>query len=210
MEHHLAHDADPLHLRTSGCDVRSVPRGPTDRQRRQRIIDATLRVITDIGVSGLSHRRIAKAAGVPLSATTYYFGTMDELLEAAFSEAVERDRVRLGKDVLELDHDENPTESIVQLMLRIIDDEPFGVLTLELGVAALRSPGLRPLAQSWDDLRYQALEPHLGSQKAALVNVLMAGVIMRESMAAERMTADELAGMLRAVLASADALNATE
>jgi DNA-binding transcriptional regulator YbjK len=56
--------------------------------RRQLIIDATLEMIGERGVRGTSHRRVAKAAGVPLSTTSYYFGTLDNLLEEAFTNAI--------------------------------------------------------------------------------------------------------------------------
>ena len=51
-----------------------------DPNRRDRIIDACLRVIAEVGVAGASHRKIAEAADVPLGSMTYHFTGMDELL----------------------------------------------------------------------------------------------------------------------------------
>ncbi|MDR6974369.1 DNA-binding transcriptional regulator YbjK [Streptomyces sp. 3330] len=40
--------------------------GHTDPQRRERILAATLDLIAERGVAGVSHRKIAARAGVPL------------------------------------------------------------------------------------------------------------------------------------------------
>jgi DNA-binding transcriptional regulator YbjK len=61
--------------------------GPTRasaRERRQRILDAALRVMARDGLRAVTHRGVAAEAGVPLSATTYYFRDLDDLLAEAF------------------------------------------------------------------------------------------------------------------------------
>ncbi|CAM5488856.1 hypothetical protein SGRI78S_04750 [Streptomyces griseus subsp. griseus] len=59
--------------------------GRTDPERRDRIIDAVLDLIVDEGVAGVSHRKVAARAGVPLGSMTYHFSGMDELLHEAFT-----------------------------------------------------------------------------------------------------------------------------
>jgi DNA-binding transcriptional regulator YbjK len=49
-------------------------------RRRKEIIEAALRLIGRSGREGLTHRAVAKEAGVPLGATTYYFESRDDLL----------------------------------------------------------------------------------------------------------------------------------
>lgn len=51
---------------------------------RLNILRATLRVIANAGRSGVTHRAVAKEAGVSLSLTTYYFKDLSELLIDAF------------------------------------------------------------------------------------------------------------------------------
>ena len=48
-------------------------------QRRQLILDAAMRIVIRDGVRGVRHRAVAAEAGVPLSATTYYFKDIDDL-----------------------------------------------------------------------------------------------------------------------------------
>src|SRR5215212_2014758 len=56
-----------------------------DPRRRDRIIDACLEVISQNGVAGTSHRKVAEAADVPLGSMTYHFAGMDDLLHEAVS-----------------------------------------------------------------------------------------------------------------------------
>ena len=68
---------------TGGQQTEGVRRN--DPGRRDRIIDACLDVIAEVGVAGTSHRRVADAAGVPLGSMTYHFTGMNELLHEAFT-----------------------------------------------------------------------------------------------------------------------------
>ncbi|HJV02398.1 MAG TPA: TetR family transcriptional regulator [Burkholderiaceae bacterium] len=60
--------------------------GASDRggRTREQILRATLEIIAAHGLSGVSHRAIAARADVRLSLTSYHFGSLEELLEAAF------------------------------------------------------------------------------------------------------------------------------
>lgn len=51
--------------------------------RRALILDAAVEVIADRGLEGVTHRAIAAAANVPLSTTSYFFSSLDELIGAA-------------------------------------------------------------------------------------------------------------------------------
>ena len=59
-------------------------------QRRQAILDAAMRIIIRDGVRAVRHRAVAAEAGVPLSATTYYFKDIQDLLTDTFALFVER------------------------------------------------------------------------------------------------------------------------
>jgi DNA-binding transcriptional regulator YbjK len=49
-------------------------------RRRRALIEATVRIIGRAGIAGVSQRVVAAEAGVPASAVTYYFPTVDDLL----------------------------------------------------------------------------------------------------------------------------------
>ena len=66
-------------------------------QRRQDILDAAMRIVVRDGVRGVKHRAVAAEAGVPLSATTYYFKDIDDLLTDTFAQYVERSAAYMAK-----------------------------------------------------------------------------------------------------------------
>ncbi|MDD0999086.1 TetR family transcriptional regulator [Pseudomonas sp. TNT2022 ID1044] len=66
-------------------------------QRRQDILDAAMRIVVRDGVRGVRHRAVAAEAGVPLSATTYYFKDIDDLLTDTFAQYVERSAAYMAK-----------------------------------------------------------------------------------------------------------------
>ncbi|MBL4794099.1 MAG: TetR family transcriptional regulator [Pseudomonadales bacterium] len=53
-------------------------------QRRKSILEAALRIVIRDGVRGVRHRAVAKEADVPLSATTYYFKDISDLIADTF------------------------------------------------------------------------------------------------------------------------------
>lgn len=66
-------------------------------QRRQLILDAAMRIVVRDGVRGVRHRAVAAEAGVPLSATTYYFKDIEDLLTDTFAQYVERSAAYMAK-----------------------------------------------------------------------------------------------------------------
>lgn len=66
-------------------------------QRRVEILEATLRIIVRDGMRGVRHRAVAAEAGVPLSATTYYFEDIHELIDDSFGLFVKRSTAHLAK-----------------------------------------------------------------------------------------------------------------
>ncbi|UFH51725.1 TetR/AcrR family transcriptional regulator [Pseudomonas sp. KNUC1026] len=66
-------------------------------QRRQEILDAAMRIVVRDGVRGVRHRAVAAEAGVPLSATTYYFKDIEDLLADTFARYVERSAEYMAK-----------------------------------------------------------------------------------------------------------------
>ncbi len=85
-----------------GLDVRDEPalnaRGirisrASGLERRRQILTAVLRIIIREGVRGVRHRAVAAEANVPLSATTYYFSGLSDLITAAFTYWAEKSAI---------------------------------------------------------------------------------------------------------------------
>ena len=121
-----------------------------DPERRQRIIDAAIRVVGDKGLAGLSHRSVAAEADVPLGSTTYHFKTLDELMVAALRQANEGfAKAVAARGGLE-DTRADLAGELAALMGEWLGGDRTGVeLEYELYLAALRRPALRPVAAEW-------------------------------------------------------------
>jgi TetR/AcrR family transcriptional regulator, regulator of biofilm formation and stress response len=77
----------------------NVPKGPA---RREHILRATLELIGEHGPDAVTHRAVADRADVPLSATTYWFASKEELLQETLLLAAREEVERLERLVLEL------------------------------------------------------------------------------------------------------------
>jgi DNA-binding transcriptional regulator YbjK len=71
-------------------------------ERRDAILRATLRVIGAHGADSVTHRAVAAEAGVPLSATTYYFASKEQLLQQSLLMAAREETERIERVVLDL------------------------------------------------------------------------------------------------------------
>ncbi|MEV8598120.1 TetR family transcriptional regulator [Streptomyces sp. NPDC052012] len=121
-----------------------------DPERRQRIIDAAIRVVGRSGIAGLSHRSVAAEADVPLGSTTYHFATLDELLVAALRQANEGFAEVVAAHAGLRDPGSDLAAELAAAMGAWLGGERTGVeLEYELYLAALRRPALRPVAAEW-------------------------------------------------------------
>jgi DNA-binding transcriptional regulator YbjK len=59
-------------------------------RRLQALVDAAAALLEEGGFAAVSHRAVAKRAGLPLAATTYYFSSLDELVERALGRVARR------------------------------------------------------------------------------------------------------------------------
>src|SRR5215211_7118326 len=77
----------------------NVPKGEA---RREAILRATLTLIGEHGPDAVTHRAVAERAGLPLSATTYWFESKEQLLQETLLLAAREETERLERIVLEL------------------------------------------------------------------------------------------------------------
>ena len=127
----------------------NAPRGEA---RREAILRATLDVIAAHGTDGVTHRAVAAAAGVPLSATTYWFSSRDELLEETLRFAALAEVERFERLVLELATRELTVAEWAAALAAALAGELDAHRTrhlalFELALEAARRPALRPEAQ---------------------------------------------------------------
>ena len=134
------------------CDVSAPVRSKRLNPRRREILDATLRVIGQSGVNGVTHRAVALEANVALASTTYYFDSKDALVE----EALEQMIVRSIEDVRRFTACSGRITQgeLIERIAGFADaqiNDPLAFLTAqyELMLEAGRREHLRPLARRW-------------------------------------------------------------
>jgi TetR/AcrR family transcriptional regulator, regulator of biofilm formation and stress response len=122
--------------------------------RRWAIVEAALTVIGRGGVDAVTHRAVAVEAGVPLAATTYYFGSKAELVQSALELVI----ARSGEIVEEctriegrLDCDGLVERLAAFAVAQLEDREAPLIAQYELMLEAARRAHLRPLAERWSE-----------------------------------------------------------
>ncbi|MCZ7461062.1 TetR/AcrR family transcriptional regulator [Streptomyces sp. WMMC940] len=151
-----------------------------DPDRRQRIIDAAIRVVGRHGIARLSHRTVAAEADVPLGSTTYHFASLDELLVAALRQANESFATAVRDSGVLADPCRDPAGELARLMGEWLGRERSGVeLEYELYLAALRRPALRPVAAEWADGVTEVLARRSDPVTARALVALMDGICLQ-------------------------------
>ncbi len=120
-------------------------------RRKRAIIDAALRVVERDGVAGVSHRSVAREAGVPAASIAYYFDTIDDLLVATLLDSVDAIIAELDRRTRGVGTDERRWRSAVAGLLASQVSEHRGrtIAEYELYLLAARRPALRPAARRW-------------------------------------------------------------
>ncbi|MFJ3901819.1 TetR/AcrR family transcriptional regulator [Streptomyces sp. NPDC090025] len=176
-----------------------------DPDRRERLVDAALRVVGRAGIAGLSHRTVAAEADVPLGSTTYHFASLDELLVAALRKANDN----FGRALRESPGIADPASDLAAVLARLMGDwiggDRRGVeLEYELYLAALRRPALRPVAAEWADDVGRVLAARTDPATARAVIALMDGVCLQVLLTGGAYDEGYAREMLARVLATPD------
>lgn len=118
-----------------------------DPDRRQRITDAAIRVVSERGIAGLSHRAVAAEADVPLGSTTYHFASLDDLLVAALRQETDEWLGRVERWERSLAPDIALADALAELIGESMSTDRSGLrMEYELYFAALRYERVRPIA----------------------------------------------------------------
>jgi AcrR family transcriptional regulator len=116
---------------------------------RDRILQATLRLIGEQGVGAVTNRAVATAAGVSLGSLTYHFPSQADLLRETLSRFVDAEITRISEHVRALagaglDPDQAADE--VEKTIVGFSYGPEEIANLELHLQAARDPELRDAA----------------------------------------------------------------
>lgn len=116
--------------------------------RRADILSAAARLLTESGSDQFSHRSVAAAAGVPLSAVTQHFGSKNDLLYATFTEI----RSRIAEFAWQREPDRNTSM-------------PQSILDLHIGSAPAYLGMLESVISSAHDPQFEEFAWHSRMQR---------------------------------------------
>jgi TetR/AcrR family transcriptional regulator, regulator of biofilm formation and stress response len=124
-------------------------------ERRELLLQVTLRLIAGRGIDAVSHRAVAELAGVPLGSTTYWFGSRQEMLREALEYFVRleieslRERLAgvLGK---RLSRSRVVDEFTAFLLPQLEEERWRTVAQYALLQEAVRQPELETVCREWD------------------------------------------------------------
>ena len=171
-------------------------------QRRQSILDAAMRIIVRDGVRAVRHRAVAAEAGVPLSATTYYFKDINDLITDTFAQFVEHGAASLARMWAESESDlqfmatgmqgDEPTrraivDQIVERALLHVRNQLVGnrdrlLAEQALRLEALNNPALMELARTHQQILSTGVAHFfavLGSKQPEADAQMLTAIILR-------------------------------
>jgi DNA-binding transcriptional regulator YbjK len=176
-------------------------RGPTDPDRRARIAGAAITVVAEQGIEGLTHRKVAAAAGVPLGSTTYHFASLDELVAAALDQAADRSVAALRSWERDLPPDADLPAALADFVIRSIGEKRADtVAEYNLYALALHRPSLRRAAVAWDDALAEVLCARTDPLTGQMLGVLLCGLIMQAVLRDDLLERADLEARLRRAL----------
>ncbi|MDB2384467.1 TetR family transcriptional regulator [Endozoicomonas sp.] len=193
-----APSADSVNLTYQGRKASRI----NSEQRRRCILEAALRIVVREGIRGIRHRAVAKEANVPLSATTYYFKDISDLITDAFTLFVEMGAEKINafweesdaklKEALELFDGSrearerfvvNITELAVNYVKAQLDEHrDYLIAERSFQLECLRNEALRPIAFRHQRFVRDSLEgffEQLGSTEPAFDARLFISSIMQ-------------------------------
>lgn len=150
---------------------------------KEKIIRGAAAVIRKEGLQACTHRAVAQEAGVSLGTTTYQFSTLDELLNAVMTLAIEEftDSTRRW---LQTNTSGSKEEILTRFVLWTLSERSRLNTEYELFVAAISRPLLRPCAMDWLHVHerllveYMALTPEKARASVAFIDAwLMRGIL---------------------------------
>ncbi|KZM35685.1 TetR/AcrR family transcriptional regulator [Oerskovia enterophila] len=138
----------PLRRRTEA----RTPVQDRSNLRQRAMVEAAARLLIAEGFPAVTHRRVAKAAGVPQGSASYYFPSSSSLVTAAVEAAEDLRGAAATERAEALPRRERSTTRTARLLIETfyapsVDDSVVDV-RLDPMLTAMRDPALRPIMRA--------------------------------------------------------------
>lgn len=192
-------DIEPMHIPSV------TVRGP---ERRQRLVEATVRILVRGGVGDVSHRTVSEEARLPTTATTYYFATLDALLAETFRALFEtfitkpESRGAVGRAVAE-----DPVADVVDGFLEVIERrESTSRVLWELLLAASRRADMKAFPHLYWASQIDLLSEQLSvdPDTSGAVIALMDGYMLAFLTTRQLPSRERLIALVRSIVSAAN------
>jgi DNA-binding transcriptional regulator YbjK len=137
---------------------------PKGERRRYALVSAAADLLCEGGFDAVRHRAVARRAGLPLASTTYYFSSLDDLIEKAVEHAGMREAEQLRARVDALPRRRRGAEAIADVLVDLLVGDATGlrvteqlISRYERYIACARQPGLRDIQRRILQLRTDAM-----------------------------------------------------
>lgn len=168
-----------------------------ESDRRGRIIETAVNVLAEHGVAGITHRKVAEAADVPLGSMTYHFSGIDDLVTAAFRQFSLDTAAYYQHKLEEARSKQDAQDAVVELACNgVWQQERNMILLLELYAYMARKPLVRGLVADWMAITRRALEQHFDAQTARSLDVMLEGVVIQRYIRPELFSVAEVRTMV--------------
>ncbi|GAB7068184.1 TetR family transcriptional regulator [Mycobacterium hodleri] len=160
---------------------------PKGERRRYALVSAAAELLCEGGFDAVRHRAVARRAGLPLASTTYYFSSLDDLVERAVEYVGIREAEILDTRVAALPRRKRGAESTADVLVDfLVGDGPDTRVSEQLisryerYIACARQPGLRDVQRRIMKQRTEAVvevvERSGRSVRAELMTALVCAV----------------------------------
>jgi TetR/AcrR family transcriptional regulator, regulator of biofilm formation and stress response len=168
-----------------------------------RIAAAAVQVVSKWGVEGLTHRRVAVAARVPLGSMTYHFSSLEDLLEVAIELAALRNKEFWRQWSENLPSAPDLPEELTTLLVEVFSNKERNrtILQTELYLAAMRRPALRPASVVWGKVVFGTLARYTDEATARALSLMLDGLSIESLVSGEPPARDYCLTMFRRVAA---------
>lgn len=147
-------------------------------RRRHALVSAAAELLCEAGFDAVRHRAVARRAGLPLASTTYYFSSLDELIENAVEYIGVTEAEQLRARVQTLPRRRRSTGATANLLLDLLAGEPTSAQLIsryERYIACARHPALRGVERRLLQQRVDAVvEAVARSGRCARVDLITA------------------------------------
>lgn len=156
-----------------------MSRPPNDPNRREKILQATLNAIAEHGIHAVTHRKIARCAGVPLGSMTYYFDGKEPLIEEAFTWFTRQMSQQYRDFFAGVTDRQMACESITTLIHSPDVTSPHNMaLMYQLYAFMNRSPALKTVMQDWMKMSQTTLEQWFDPATARALDGFIEGMTL--------------------------------